>query len=44
MERVQFIFFITDEYKENFSILTEGEGKKKAHQATLSMDLSRQEY
>ena len=28
MERVQFIFFITDGYKESFSILTKGKEKK----------------
>ena len=28
MEREQFIFFITDGYKESFSILTKGEEKK----------------
>ena len=28
MERVQFIFFITDGYKESFSILTKGEERK----------------
>ena len=28
MERAQFIFFITDGYKESFSILTKGKEKK----------------